>query len=320
MKQPFINHNYRVQFKHPINIQQEGLIQEIISCRISVFKTVLFGFLSLITCGLLYLVTRWDLRIFLFFRAKKCVPKSATHFLIIGQDKSQTLVKSNCSKDGSLFIEYRLYRYTYSECGFDPIETKYQNMIQQEIRQQSINRNQQLEIFGQNNTEIPDKGILKTLIEEVLSPFYIFQFCSVLLWFWASYQRYATVILLTSLISIFITLYEQRKSFYRLQQLSKFNIPIQILDEGEVKEIESQSFIIIQNKNINIIIRFAQTQHISAIQNTNKKFSRSQLLQQYTQNIVSKQFKQVDLLFVNLLQISYLFSQFQQDVNLVNSS
>ncbi|CAK89910.1 unnamed protein product (macronuclear) [Paramecium tetraurelia] len=252
MKQPFINHNYRVQFKHPINIQQEGLISEIISCRISLFKTVLFAFLSLITCGLLYLVTRWDLRIFLFFRAKKCVPQSATHFLIIGQgknirqfilDKSQTLVKSNFSKDGDLFIEYRLYRYYYTEYAFDPIETKYQTMVQMDIRQQSINRNQQLDTFGYNNTEIPDKGIVKTLIEEVLSPFYIFQFCSVLLWFWASYQRYATVILITSLISIFITLYEQRKSFYRLQQLSKFNIPVQILDEGQVKEIESISLV-----------------------------------------------------------------------------
>ncbi|CAD8193351.1 unnamed protein product [Paramecium pentaurelia] len=239
MKQPFINHNYRVQFKHPINIQQEGLISEITSCRISLFKTVVFAFLSIITCGLLYLVTRWDLRIFLFFRAKKCVPKSATHFLIIGQDQSQTLVKSNRSKDGMLFIEYRLYRYYYTEFGFDPIETKYQTMIQQEIRQQLINRNDQLDKFGFNNTEIPDKGIAKTLIDEVLSPFYIFQFCSVLLWFWASYQRYATVILITSLISIFITLYEQRRSFYRLQQLSKFNIPVQILDEGQMKEIQS---------------------------------------------------------------------------------
>jgi len=31
-----------------------------------------------------------------------------------------------------------------------------------------------LEKYGKNDTEIPDNGVFRTLVDEVLSPFYIF--------------------------------------------------------------------------------------------------------------------------------------------------
>lgn len=76
------------------------------------------------------------------------------------------------------------------------------------------------QIYGYNNTTIPNKSTIKILIDEVLSPFYLFQAFSVTLWLIESYTYYAIVILLSSLISIVISLREMKTNFKRLREMS----------------------------------------------------------------------------------------------------
>jgi len=49
-----------------------------------------------------------------------------------------------------------------------------------------------LNAYGKCNIVIPDKGMLTLLVEEILTPFYIFQVFSVLLWFIDHYAIYAS--------------------------------------------------------------------------------------------------------------------------------
>ena len=67
------------------------------------------------------------------------------------------------------------------------------------------------EVYGENNTTIPDKTTLQILIDEILSPFYIFQVFSIVLWAaFEEYYSYAAVIFITSAISIIVTLREAK--------------------------------------------------------------------------------------------------------------
>ena len=78
-------------------------------------------------------------------------------------------------------IEFRLYRYYFDERRevFLPIETNFVRMKCSDLLEQhksGIGGDLEsiLSKYGNNNTEIPDKGIFRTLIDEILSPFYIF--------------------------------------------------------------------------------------------------------------------------------------------------
>uniref|UniRef100_A0A671RNE0 Probable cation-transporting ATPase 13A2 n=1 Tax=Sinocyclocheilus anshuiensis TaxID=1608454 RepID=A0A671RNE0_9TELE len=81
-------------------------------------------------------------------------------------------------------------------------------------RQQGLSKADQStrsQIFGANIIDVPVKTYLQLLFEEVLNPFYIFQVFSIILWMSDRYYYYAACILIISLISIGVSLYEIRK-------------------------------------------------------------------------------------------------------------
>uniref|UniRef100_A0A8C5XAN3 Cation-transporting ATPase n=1 Tax=Malurus cyaneus samueli TaxID=2593467 RepID=A0A8C5XAN3_9PASS len=66
-------------------------------------------------------------------------------------------------------------------------------------------------ICGPNTIDVPVIPIWKLLIKEVLNPFYVFQLFSVCLWFSEDYMEYASAIIIMSLLSIFLTVYDLRQ-------------------------------------------------------------------------------------------------------------
>uniref|UniRef100_A0A8C4V622 Cation-transporting ATPase n=1 Tax=Falco tinnunculus TaxID=100819 RepID=A0A8C4V622_FALTI len=66
-------------------------------------------------------------------------------------------------------------------------------------------------ICGPNTIDVPVIPVWKLLVKEVLNPFYVFQLFSVCLWFAEDYMEYATAIIIMSLLSIFLTVYDLRQ-------------------------------------------------------------------------------------------------------------
>ncbi|XP_031220460.1 probable cation-transporting ATPase 13A4 [Mastomys coucha] len=69
-------------------------------------------------------------------------------------------------------------------------------------------------ICGPNAIDVEITPIWKLLIKEVLNPFYIFQLFSVCLWFSEDYKEYALAIILMSVISIALTVYDLRQELH----------------------------------------------------------------------------------------------------------
>uniref|UniRef100_A0A8U7M708 Cation-transporting ATPase n=1 Tax=Corvus moneduloides TaxID=1196302 RepID=A0A8U7M708_CORMO len=74
-------------------------------------------------------------------------------------------------------------------------------------------------ICGPNTIDVPVIPVWKLLIKEVLNPFYVFQLFSVCLWFAEDYMEYAAAIIIMSLLSIFLTVYDLRQQSIKLHRL-----------------------------------------------------------------------------------------------------
>ncbi|NXM61435.1 AT134 ATPase, partial [Illadopsis cleaveri] len=101
-------------------------------------------------------------------------------------------------------------------------------------------------ICGPNSIDVPVIPIWKLLIKEVLNPFYVFQLFSVCLWFAEDYMEYATAIIIMSLLSIFLTVYDLRKQSIKLHRLveSHNNIMVTVCRNKEgFQELESHHLV-----------------------------------------------------------------------------
>uniref|UniRef100_A0A8C3K5N1 Cation-transporting ATPase n=1 Tax=Calidris pygmaea TaxID=425635 RepID=A0A8C3K5N1_9CHAR len=101
-------------------------------------------------------------------------------------------------------------------------------------------------ICGPNSIDVPVIPIWKLLIKEVLNPFYVFQLFSVCLWFAEDYMEYATAIIIMSLLSIFLTVYDLRQQSIKLHRLveSHNNIMVTVCRNKEgFQELESHHLV-----------------------------------------------------------------------------
>nr|XP_013815067.1 PREDICTED: probable cation-transporting ATPase 13A4 isoform X1 [Apteryx mantelli mantelli] len=97
-------------------------------------------------------------------------------------------------------------------------------------------------ICGPNTIDVPVIPIWKLLIKEVLNPFYVFQLFSVCLWFAEDYMEYAIAIIIMSLLSISLTVYDLRQQSVKLHRLveSHNNIMVTVCRNKEgFQELES---------------------------------------------------------------------------------
>ncbi|XP_006873203.1 PREDICTED: probable cation-transporting ATPase 13A4 [Chrysochloris asiatica] len=97
-------------------------------------------------------------------------------------------------------------------------------------------------ICGPNTIDVEITPIWKLLIKEVLNAFYIFQLFSVCLWFSEDYKEYAFAIILMSVISIGLTVYDLRQQSIKLHHLVESHNSITVSVCGRkagVQDLES---------------------------------------------------------------------------------
>ncbi|KAF6384389.1 ATPase 13A4 [Rhinolophus ferrumequinum] len=98
-------------------------------------------------------------------------------------------------------------------------------------------------ICGPNTVDVEITPIWKLLIKEVLNPFYIFQLFSVCLWFSEDYKEYACAIIIMSIVSIALTVYDLREQSVKLHGLVESHNSITVSVCGRkagVQELESR--------------------------------------------------------------------------------
>ncbi|CAJ0952620.1 unnamed protein product, partial [Mesorhabditis belari] len=98
--------------------------------------------------------------------------------------------------------------------------------------------------YGRNLIEVQLKPIVVLLFKEAISPFYIFQLFSVCLWYWDEYIYYASIIVIISVGSITLDVYQTRKQEKKLRSMVHSSGEITVLrDKGECTIVDSSELV-----------------------------------------------------------------------------
>ncbi|KAE9419029.1 hypothetical protein Angca_006670 [Angiostrongylus cantonensis] len=103
---------------------------------------------------------------------------------------------------------------------------------------------QRLATYGLNSIEIKLRSIPVLLFMEVISPFYIFQIFSVTVWYNDEYCYYASVIVLMSVCSIIMDVYQTRGQEKRLRAMVHSSSEVEVIRNGGfVTRINSEQLV-----------------------------------------------------------------------------
>ncbi|KAF2362000.1 P-type ATPase subfamily V [Trinorchestia longiramus] len=99
-------------------------------------------------------------------------------------------------------------------------------------------------VYGSNDIHVPVTPVIKLLFKEALNPFYIFQAFSVVLWFSDEYVYYATVIVVTSVISLVTEVYQMHVNQVTLSKTIQSSDSVEVLREnGQAEAIPSEQLV-----------------------------------------------------------------------------
>ncbi|XP_077204101.1 putative cation-transporting ATPase 13A4 isoform X2 [Paroedura picta] len=101
-------------------------------------------------------------------------------------------------------------------------------------------------ICGPNTIDVEITPIWKLLVTEVLHPFYVFQLFSVCLWLAEDYIEYSVAIVLMSLLSVALTVYDLRMQSVKLHHLveSHNSVPVKVCRrQADVQAMESRHLV-----------------------------------------------------------------------------
>jgi len=153
----------------------------------------------------------------------------------------KSMCESNINGNYYKFFQFKLFNYIYDKeiSNFTSlkfyIKTTQENI--QTIFIKGLNNQEiiyQKSIFGESDLNINIDSVFALIIKEVTDPFYIFQLFSVLLWFFNDYQQYAVIIVITTLISLIVSVYETRVNLVNIRKMAKFNCKINVFRQTDV--------------------------------------------------------------------------------------
>lgn len=239
-------------FKFPEEVEEEAKIKKIDFYRRSFLKISFYYFFSILTLGMVALLAKWKLSFRIFFKYYKASQDDAEYLIITGHDSTQEHVRM---KTKSLHItdshkQYRIFEYRLYTYYLDPedqifkpiqflIKDKTYEQMHREFGRGIISTEmyqQRVLTYGDNSTDIPMKSNLKILIDEILSPFYVFQVFSVILWFSEKYVIYACVIIIISGSSIIMSFLTIKRNYLKLREKAHFETTVQIYRASALNE------------------------------------------------------------------------------------
>ena len=262
-KQTFENiervaNQYRVSYYDPA-CEDHNKIEKIIPVSKNIIKLILYYFLVICTGFLLIFFVYWFPKLKFIFMYSVVPIEQAQKVAVYGTDgelyfidlekhtlpdleKKQSFLYSNYSVNiprGAPFVSFftfKLFKYV-----FDPMEINFVSLkMQLDTSNELIltecaqgltfeEQKHQRDIFGECDLDIHVKSFFKLLMEEFADPFYLFQVFSIALWYSNQYEYYATIIVVTTLVSLFVGTYETRKNLKNIQVMSRYSCPVNIL-------------------------------------------------------------------------------------------
>ncbi|KAK7494113.1 hypothetical protein BaRGS_00014586 [Batillaria attramentaria] len=232
---------------------------EVKGYRLVKWRYYLSWVLYLLTAGLLRLLFYWLPHLMVQFTHTQC-PLSQAEKVIMKDQYDQTFVATIYTDPQASQIDGRAMAFSNSKRSEDldltfgkskkqggsPVmkwfKTKKVKYIwhPQSDNFQKLNR----DLYGVNSIAVHVTPIVKLLFKEVLSPFYVFQLFSMILWYLDEYEIYATCILFISTLSIVITIWSTRKFQRTLRNTITSSTIVSVCRGGDIyHDISSEDIV-----------------------------------------------------------------------------
>uniref|UniRef100_A0AC35THH9 Cation-transporting ATPase n=1 Tax=Rhabditophanes sp. KR3021 TaxID=114890 RepID=A0AC35THH9_9BILA len=229
-------------------------------------KTIISILFSLITFGLLQIVFYWYPAWKVACQSSRCRVEDADLILVVGSHKNVEIKKVkqvNVKEEGQFLeipnengtfikvkqikmFEYRKINYIWHPKlnKFESIEllegnipiTHFHEIIDKcsgfTVTQVAL----KVMLYGRNAIDVTLTSIPVLLIKEVISPFYMFQIFSVIIWYSDNYAYYASIIVVMSMLSIGSDVFQIRKQEKNLRTMVHSQAYVKVIRNGGITE------------------------------------------------------------------------------------
>eukprot|EP00794_Sanderia_malayensis_P015960 gene15960-17566_t len=239
------------------------------------FKSFFFCLLVLATGGLAWLATNWKRKWATMLTMSRCPLNQATYIILedlYGQVTVAKVCQLEISTDHELrkvlnlsktfldneilvynehslsYFEYRHQRYIWNAnqdcfCLVAELDKllRFNDLYKMS---EGLSRKQELDkllVYDTNMIDVLVLSYLKLFLDEAANPFYVFQLFSCILWFFDDYYYYAGTILVISLISIIISIYQTKKHLVNLRNMIAKSSMVNVLRPDGTEELMSSN-------------------------------------------------------------------------------
>ncbi|KAH6586265.1 hypothetical protein BASA50_000729 [Batrachochytrium salamandrivorans] len=223
----------------------------------------LFIFLSILTCGILPLLSKWKPYIWCALaRSRADAFRDATFVLVIGPNGSTVELPVLSTETSGIatsgipfkelrYFEYRKQRYVYKEM-FSNFQRQNSRLFESFTEIHGMRYGKTTEevdllthIHGPNSIDIGRTPAHIFFLDKILHPFYIFQIASVAIWMCEMYTSYALLIVSLSTISIAWEVYTLRNSEDQLRRLTEDQSALfPVMRDGELRHLDASQLVV----------------------------------------------------------------------------
>ena len=232
-------------------------------------KFILYIILNIFTADIINLFIAWFPKLILYIYYKTTSLEEGTHFAVFSKDEDEiTVVEAqkidlpeidsnseksiikkfhlniNYDEKNIISFEYKLFNYVFisSKNCFTSLDYQIkekQNIIVDEYTSGLTPNEVKLMklLFGICDIDLKVNSIGKILLDELTDPFYLFQLYSVILWYCTEYYYYSSVIVVLTILSLVLSVYDTYTNLKQLQKISRYSCPVKIIRKNENDEI-----------------------------------------------------------------------------------
>ncbi|KAL6723420.1 hypothetical protein Aduo_018430 [Ancylostoma duodenale] len=261
------------QEKHVLKIRTGDEVLELYAYKLHRGKTLLYYALTICTLGLFRLLLHWKPDWYIKVRATRCAHGVAHYVNVIDEhnveafrpirqytSSSNGIVPEIPTGNGTMekvdvirYFTFRKLKYIWksdleewiSPADLDgEIPLRYFHSLSESgtgLSEEDVACRRLT--YGSNLIDVKLKPILVLLFIEAISPFYIFQIFSVSIWFSDHYEYYASIIVVMSVMSIGIDVYQTRSQEKKLRSMVQSSNDVDVLRADGVKTISSEELV-----------------------------------------------------------------------------
>ena len=265
-KEDFYSNNnmiYIISEYDPI-CEEHFKIKYIIPLDYSYFKLFFYVIFNILTLFTINLFLYWFPNLQLLFVYKYTCLSKAKFIKILGFDEENYIIplkriklpdisnsllvkeyKNNLNYNDNeiIYFSFKLFKYIYNEesCTFlyikNELDITYKNILTKlSYGLDSTEIEYQKKLYGICDIDIEVKSFFKILIIEFTDPFYLFQVVSIILWLSNEYILYASVIIISTLISLLESTFETRENLLNVKEMARYKCDINVYRKNNNNE------------------------------------------------------------------------------------